>query len=171
MAIRKNKKRIDPRYFMDEKTDVVKEVAYEPGRAVAGIDTGEKRISPGELEREEFEDLAAKFNVEVDFDTPDDRDGKSYAVVTLQNGERMYYYEPEEMYRDLAKRQEMSEAKDREIMIPGYGSMMVSQVERKLAMMLEEAYHDAMRDPPRYSHLDGGVIQALHQALKDNNTQ
>jgi hypothetical protein len=48
---------------------------------------------------------------------------------------------------------------------------MVSQVERKLAMMLEEAYHDAMRDPPRYSHLDGGVIQALHQALKDNNTQ
>jgi hypothetical protein len=25
MAIRKNKKRIDPRYFMDEKTDIIKE--------------------------------------------------------------------------------------------------------------------------------------------------
>ena len=27
MAIRKNKKRIDPRYFMDEKTDLIKEGA------------------------------------------------------------------------------------------------------------------------------------------------
>jgi hypothetical protein len=45
MAIRKNTKRIDPRYFMDEKTDVVKEVAYEPGRAVSGVDQ--------EIEREE----------------------------------------------------------------------------------------------------------------------
>jgi hypothetical protein len=58
---------------------------------------------------------------------------------------------------------------DVEIMIPGYGSMMIGQIKRKLATMLEEAYHDAMRDPPQYSHLDGGVIQALHQALKDND--
>jgi hypothetical protein len=119
MAIRKNTRRFDPRYFMDEKTDVVKE-AYEPGRAVADIDTGEERISPGELEREEFEDLAAKFNVEVDFDTPDDRDGKSYAIVTLQNGETMYYYEPEEMYQDLAKKQEMSEGAELKIPVEKY---------------------------------------------------
>ena len=45
MAIRKNKKFIDPRYFMDEKTEVVKEVAYEPGRAVSSVDQ--------EIEREE----------------------------------------------------------------------------------------------------------------------
>ena len=60
---------------------------------------------------------------------------------------------------------------DVEVMIPGYGSMMIGQIKRKLATMLEEAYHDAMRDPPHYSHLDSGVIQALHQALKENTEQ
>ena len=33
MAIRKNKKFIDPRYFMDEKTDVIKEEMGEPQQA------------------------------------------------------------------------------------------------------------------------------------------
>ncbi|MAS68978.1 MAG: hypothetical protein CMC43_06595 [Flavobacteriaceae bacterium] len=157
------------------------ETPYEPGRAVADIDTGEERMSPLELEMGEMRDLADKFNVEIKFETPDFRDGHTYAKVTLQNGETMYYYDPEEMYQDLAKRHEMNEARlpawerpgnvtppdDVEVMIPGYGSMMIGQIKRKLATMLEEAYHDAMRDPPHYSHLDSGVIQALHKALKD----
>jgi len=58
---------------------------------------------------------------------------------------------------------------DVEVVIPGYGSMMIGQIKRKLATMLEEAYHDAMRSPPQFTHLNGGVIQALHQALKDND--
>ena len=58
---------------------------------------------------------------------------------------------------------------DVEVMVPGYGSMMISQIKRKLAVMIEEAYHDAMRSPPQFTHLNGGVMQALHQALKDND--
>ncbi len=145
------------------------EAEYEPGRAVIDIDTGEEHMSPMEIEMEEMRDLADKFNVEIEFDTPDFRDGDTYAKVTLQDGAIMYYYDSEEMYQDLAKRHEMSEAVDREIMIPGYGSMMLSQIKRKLAEMLREAAEDAAKDPPRYSHLDGGVIQALHQALKENS--
>ena len=58
---------------------------------------------------------------------------------------------------------------DVEVMVPGYGSMMAGQIKRKLATMLEEAFHDAMQDPPRFTHLNSGVIQVLHQALKDND--
>ena len=54
-----------------------------------------------------------------------------------------------------------------DLQIPGYGIMTVEQVERKLARMLQEAAEDAMKDPPQYSHLNNGVIQALHKALKD----
>ena len=154
------------------------EAEYVPGRAVADIDTGEDYVEPEMAEKEAMEDLADKFNVQVMFAKT--TDGKHIAVVTLENGETMGYIDEEEMYQDLARRQEMSEARlpawerpgnvtppdDVEVMIPGYGSMMIGQVKRKLATMLEEAYHDAMRDPPHYSHLDSGVIQALHKALK-----
>ena len=44
MAIRKNKKFIDPRYFMDEKTDVIKEeletLLAEDGQGCADTDKG-----------------------------------------------------------------------------------------------------------------------------------
>ena len=98
MAIRKNKKFIDPRYFMDEKTELTE----------ARLPAWER---PGNV-------------------TPAD---------------------------DVA------------VMVPGYGSLMVGQIKRKLADMLREAAEDAAKDPPQYSHLDGGVIQALHQALKEND--
>ena len=58
---------------------------------------------------------------------------------------------------------------DVEVMIPGYGSMRIYQIKRKLADMLREAAADAAKDPPQYSHLNGGVIQVLHQALKDSD--
>ena len=215
------------------------EAEYEPGRAVSDIDTGEERVSPEHLEREEMLELADKFNVGIEFDISDFRDGSSYARVTLENGDVMYYYDAEEMYQDLASRQEMNEgavphsaehvvkkmrktgksaketlkslttnlpdeeaenwlkrnkdkmdaAKEKldrkketnedlrdysrgqsrspDLQIPGYGIMTVQQVERKLARMLQEAAEDAMKDPPQYSHLNNGVIQALHKALKD----
>jgi|TARA_R110002074_G_scaffold152267_2_gene306182 hypothetical protein len=60
------------------------------------------------------------------------------------------------------------EARSPEIQIPGYGIMTVEGVKRKLAVMLQEAADDATKDPPSYSHLNGGVIQALHQALRDH---
>ena len=152
------------------------EAEYEPARAVADIDTGEERVSPEHLQREEMLGLADKFKVGIEFDISDFRDGSSYAKVTLQNGETMYYYDSEEMYQDLARRQEMNEdlrdysrgqARSPDLQIPGYGIMTVQQVERKLARMLQEAAEDAMKDPPQYSHLNNGVIQALHKALKD----
>jgi len=54
-----------------------------------------------------------------------------------------------------------------DLQIPGYGVMTVEQTERKLARLLEEAAQDAARNPPQYSHLNNGVIQAFHKALKD----
>ena len=119
MTIRKNTRRFDPRYFMDEKTDVVKE-AYEPGRAVGDMpqyndepdeegayDTGEERISPDELQEEEVQDLADKFDVEATVETASD--GKTAILVWHKNGDVSAYHDGEEMYQDLASRMEMSE--------------------------------------------------------------
>ena len=146
------------------------EAAYEPGRAgTFDIDTGEEHLSPEDINQEEIRDLADKFNVEASVEIASD--GAPAILVRHQNGEITVYNDAEEMYRELASRLGMSEATDREIMIPGYGSMMLSQIKRKLAEMLREAAEDAAKDPPHYSHLDGGVIQALHQALKENDIQ
>ena len=165
MARRKNTRRFDPRYFMDEKTDLIKEGAvrhsahhivkkmkktgksaketlkslttdlsdeeaerwlkrhkdemesaeedlksqneamYEPGRAVADIDTGEERMSPEEVAEEDVRDLAAKFNVEAFVETASD--GKTAILVFHQGGEPVAYNDTEEMYQDLASRQEI----------------------------------------------------------------
>ena len=100
MAIRKNKKRIDPRYFMDEKTDIIKEAAYEPGPAVADIDTGEERMTDREATEEDVRDLAEKFNVEAFVETASD--GKTAILVFHQNGEPAAYNNIDEMYQGLA---------------------------------------------------------------------
>tara|TARA_A100001515_G_scaffold122016_1_gene105386 strand:+ start:97 stop:336 length:240 start_codon:yes stop_codon:yes gene_type:complete len=55
------------------------------------------------------------------------------------------------------------------IMIPGYGRLQREQIKRKLAEMLREAAEDALEG--KYPHLDGGVIQALHKALKENESK
>ena len=55
------------------------------------------------------------------------------------------------------------------IMVKGYGQLLKSQVKRKLAEMLREAAEDALEG--KYPHLDGGVIQALHKALKESNSE
>jgi len=55
------------------------------------------------------------------------------------------------------------------IMVPGYGKLLKRQVRRKLAEMLKEAAEDALEG--KYPHLDGGVIQALHKALKESEPE
>jgi len=87
------------------------ETEYKPGRAVADIDTGEDYVEPEMAEKEAMQDLADKFNVQVMFAKT--TDGKHIAVATLQNGETMGYMDEEEMYQDLARRQEMNEEKTR----------------------------------------------------------
>ena len=167
MARRKNTKRIDPRWFMDEKTETINEAwdsagkwksrysdgrskstdvepetdeelkyrrekearederrreaglppkkskyfeesetPYEPGRAVADIDTGEERMSPEEVAAEDVRDLATKFNVEAFVETASD--GKTAILVFHQGGEPVAYNDTDEMYQDLASRQEMN---------------------------------------------------------------
>ena len=63
-------------------------------------------------------------------------------------------------------RQIIKEELDDDIIeIPGYGKLLKRQIKRKLAEMLKEAAEDALEG--KYPHLDGGVIQALHAALKE----
>jgi hypothetical protein len=87
--------------------DELNEIAYEPGRAVTDIDTGEDYVEPEMAEKEAMEDLANKFNVQVMFAKT--TDGKHIAVATFEDGETMAYIDEEEMYQDLASRQEMNE--------------------------------------------------------------
>lgn len=86
------------------------EAAYEPDRAgTFDIDTGEEHLSPEDLMRDEVQDLADKFNVEASVEIASD--GKLAILVSHQNedGETTVYNDAEEMYQDLASRQEMSE--------------------------------------------------------------
>tara|TARA_R110000824_G_scaffold190926_1_gene372475 strand:+ start:458 stop:781 length:324 start_codon:yes stop_codon:yes gene_type:complete len=76
------------------------EAVYEPGRAVADIDTGEDYMNPEEVMREEVQDLADKFNVEAFVETASD--GKTAILVFHQDGETTVYNDAEEMYKDLA---------------------------------------------------------------------
>lgn len=85
----------------------INENEYEPGRAVADIDTGEERMSPEEVAEEDVRDLAEKFNVEAFVET--DSDGNTAILVFHQGGEPAAYNDTEEMYQDLASRQEMNE--------------------------------------------------------------
>ena len=118
MAIRKNKKFIDPRYFMDEKTDVIKEAAYEPSRAVADIDTGEEYMTPEDLMRDEVQDLADRFDVEASVEVT--VEGTPVVFVYHQNGETSAYVDSEDMYQDLASRQEMNEGAELKIPVEKY---------------------------------------------------
>ena len=83
-----------------EQLGLAQEAMYEPGRAVADIDTGEERMSPKDLMRDEVQDLADKFNVEASVEIASD--GKPAILVTHRNGETTVYYDTEEMYRDLS---------------------------------------------------------------------
>ena len=93
---------------MDSAKKELDEAQYEPGRAVADIDTGEEYMSPEEVAEEDVRDLAAKFNVEAFVETASD--GKTAILVFHQGGEVAAYNDTDEMYQDLASRQEFGEA-------------------------------------------------------------
>ena len=83
------------------------EAMYDPSRAVTDINTGEERMSPEELMRDEVQDLADKFGVEASVKIASD--GKPAIMVKHQSGEVVAYNHAEEMYQDLASRYEMNE--------------------------------------------------------------
>ena len=58
---------------------------------------------------------------------------------------------------------------DPPVMVKGYGQLKLIQVKRKLVDMLIEAAEEVMTEPASFTHLNSGVIQALHQALKEND--
>ena len=91
---------------------------YEPGRAVTDVDTGEERMSPEEINDEEVQDLADKFNVEAFVEIASD--GRVAIIVKHQDGKVAMYNDTEKMYQDLASRQEMSEGAELKIPVERY---------------------------------------------------
>ena len=88
---------------------------------------------------------------------------KEELEVTLTNEEagELFGYEVQEELEQQGTLDEQEEL----VMVKGYGQLLRKQVMRKLAEMLREAAEDALEG--KYPHLDGGVIQALHAALKE----
>ena len=88
---------------------------------------------------------------------------KEELEVTLTNEEagELFGYEVQE---ELEQQETIEEQEEDLVMVKGYGQLLRRQVKRKLAEMLREAAEDALEG--KYPHLDGGVIQALHAALR-----
>ena len=88
---------------------------------------------------------------------------KEELEVTLTNEEagEFFGYEVQE---ELEQQETLEEKEEDLVMVKGYGQLLRRQVKRKLAEMLQEAADDALEG--NYAHLDGGVIQALHAALR-----
>jgi len=53
--------------------------------------------------------------------------------------------------------------------VPGMGRRKLSRVKLALIDHLIEAAEEVITEPASFTHLNSGVIQALHQALKDND--
>ena len=89
---------------------------------------------------------------------------KEELEVTLTNEEagELFGYEVQE---ELEQQETIEEQEEDLVMVKGYCQLLRRQVKRKLAEMLREAAEDALEG--KYPHLDGGVIQALHAALRD----
>ena len=89
---------------------------------------------------------------------------KEELEVTLTNEEagELFGYEVQE---ELEQQETIEEQEEDLVMVKGYGRLLRRQVKRKLAEMLQEAADDALEG--NYPHLDAGVIQALHAALKE----
>ena len=88
---------------------------------------------------------------------------KEELEVTLTNEEagELFGYEVQE---ELEQQETIEEQEEDLVMVKGYGQLLRRQVKRKLAEMLTEAAADALEG--KYPHLDAGVIQALHAALR-----
>ena len=57
---------------------------------------------------------------------------------------------------------------DREVLVRGFGKLKLSQIERRLVEMLEEAGRDAQQDPPDFYNLRTGMIQAFYEAYRQH---
>ena len=97
------------------------------------VDTGEEYLSPEDLQEEEIQDLAAKFNVEASVEVASD--GKPAILVWHKDGDVSAYHDGEEMYQDLASRLEMSEAaldeKKKKACEPSKGKRFAKRVDGK----------------------------------------
>jgi len=106
MVRRKNTKRFDPRYFMDEKTEVIKEqgsfTTNMPDDIPSTADVMQKMRDDGTAPEEEPRELADGFNVKVSVEIASD--GRQVLVVKHEDGEVAAYDDSEEMYQDLVKR-------------------------------------------------------------------
>ena len=82
----------------------IDENEYEPGRAVDDVDTGEERLSPEEMMQADVATLSRAFQVEASIETASD--GRPAILVWHQGDEVSAYHDADEMYQDLASRQE-----------------------------------------------------------------
>jgi hypothetical protein len=96
--IRKNKKFIDPRYFMDEKMEEVQ--SRDPGGYDKTFDTAEADRTPEEVFEDEALELAERLGVDISVEVADD--GKHIIVVNREEGPEVYN-DPDEMYDALSK--------------------------------------------------------------------
>ena len=123
MARRKNTRRFDPRYFMDEKTDVIEEqgsfTTNMPDNIPSTADvmqkmrddgTAPERFSPGDSRRQKFEEMAQVLRddfadiiekVEV-LNIDNEEPAIPYAKVTFLNGAQKNYDDPIKMEQDIS---------------------------------------------------------------------
>ena len=73
-----------------------------------------------------------------------------------------------------AKRRKLEEEADevdlnKEVMIDGYGSLTLGQIQRRMAKMLADAAEEAQQEPPSFRTLNNGVLIAMYKTLRDHN--
>jgi len=107
----------------------MEENEYEPGRAVADIDTGEEYVSPEDLMRDEVQDLADKFDVEASVEVT--VEGTPVIFVYHQNGETSAYVDSEDMYQDLGRRWDKLDEKKKKPCKPSKGKRFAKRVDGK----------------------------------------
>ena len=58
---------------------------------------------------------------------------------------------------------------NKEVMIDGYGSLTLGQIQKRMAKMLADAAEEAQQDPPSFRTLNNGVLIAMYKTLRDHN--
>ena len=148
MAIRKNTRRFDPRYFMSERTDY-----REASRDVA------------QDMQDEADDLADTFNVKASVEEVYVRGEERLVIfVTHQDGETTAHSDTELMYQDLARRSERAEI-ERYWETPE--SVQTEGIENVTPQNLELAAQALMKmaTDPTFIPLIAGALTALGWSL------
>lgn len=58
---------------------------------------------------------------------------------------------------------------NKEVMIDGYGSLTLGQIQKRMAKMLADAAEEAQQEPPSFRTLNNGVLIAMYKTLRDHN--